>query len=383
MLNRIIPGLLAALAIMACTASDEKASAPAATPVEGNFIEGTLIFEKRLSATSNFSVYKDGEHFMKSATSNIDNDKDIIPLLQEAMAKPTLAETYEALGAISPNAGPLPAALADLDARGPDAAPAKETAIGVPDMENPGPAAAPAGAPLAKAAAGEPDWDWDADERWFKDMVRSRSPYQKEWFAIGGGEPWINRHAYKFSCGGLTASHIAGARFKSWREDCDLFSCDWIQKANVYLEPRTLWFLEYDDNKGAVSANRKFQMVGQAPHKFVDLGLMYNTSKNHSNATADLALTITSFKADNLKYTVTNKGKTTITNPIVRRTLTPTADNPVSDETLKVTLAPGESFNRTVYVPEPMFHAELRVDPDNKIQEFDEMNNVAVANESN
>jgi hypothetical protein len=374
--------VLATAALMACTTSDENTASPAKGESGKDFVAGKLVYESELSETAKFSVYREKDGYMKAIESHMDRDKDIIPALEDAMMKESLEETYNALGAIKPQSGAMPAEFAELDKQSAQAAQAPEgiaskTAEGEQSGIGPEPTKA-----LAKSS-GEPEWDWEGDATWFKNVVRSDSPLQKEYFKTNITWGYVQRNGFQHTSAGMAASHIAKARFRTWRESCGLFSCDWDDGVDKTLEPRTYYIVRYNNNASQAHVLRKAQIDGKDPSKRVHLGMMYNTTKNYEPSKSDVSGAITSFKADNLTWVITNKGSVAIYKPVVRLTLTPTTGQSVFEETINVNLLPGQTYTRKVYVPSPMFHAVLYVDPYNAVSESNELNNIVSANEGN
>jgi hypothetical protein len=255
---------------------------PAQAPGAGNEAEGQVkgekVFEDQLGKTSRFIVYKQEDGLMLQMRGNADQDGKIISGLEPAFRQGSLLDIYDKIQSLKEAAVPAPKLILDLDAesrlneshaaqeaQAPSASNRTEAREHTSDK-----------GVLAKSAATEPAWDWDADAHWFVDVVHSFGTANHEFIETNMARSGIDQYGSHHFAVGMAASHIAPAQFHGWYQSCSWFgfSCSNVDYFNVKLDPRTYTWFSWRGSSS--SRTRSFQMSGLDPSKRVHFGLMWD-----------------------------------------------------------------------------------------------------------
>jgi hypothetical protein len=266
------------LAFVGCTSTDEPGptQAPAVKNEGEEQVMGEKVFEDQLSKTSKFAIYKQEDGLMLQMHGNMDQDEKIISGLENSLKQGSLLDVYNKIQSLKEVAVPAPKLILDLDAESrlnesraaqePQAPLVTHGTDAQEDIGNKG--------FLAKSGAAEPAWDWDADARWFRDVVHSFGRGNHEFIETNMARTGTDQNGSHHFAVGMAASHIASAQFRGWYQSCGWFSCSNIDYFNVRLEPRA--FTTFSWRGSSSSRTRSFLMTGLDPSKRVHFGLMWD-----------------------------------------------------------------------------------------------------------
>ena len=270
------------LAFVGCTTTDEsgptQVQAPAVKNEGAEQVLGEKVFEDQLSNTSKFTIYKQEDGLMLRMQGNMDQDGKLLSGLENAFKGGSLLDVYNKIQSLKEVPVPAPKLILDLDAESkvnesravklPQAPVVPIRTDSLEPIVNKG--------IIAKTSATEPAWDWDADARWFTDVVHSFGTARHEFILTNYTRAGTDQNGTHHFAVGMAASHIAPARFEGWYQSCGFLglSCSNHDYFNVTLDPRTYTWFSWRGSSS--SYTRSFEMWGMDPSKRVHFGLMWD-----------------------------------------------------------------------------------------------------------
>lgn len=382
----LVLGILTGAALVGCNSTDEANPAQSPKPAQdarpSAITGGKIVFEEPLTPTATYSIVEEEDGFYSQIVGHADKDRELIAAMQEAIRGKSFVEAHKALQSLKTAPSATPDYLVNLDERArladlaakPPANPQPEDAASEEAVEPP--------RLLAKAAASEPAWDWNADAAWFKDLVRQydgRNP-EVEYFDLNEnfmGYAEKKQWGYRHYSIGMVASHVNSGRMQSWSWNCNLFGeCSWGSYSQTALPPRNFAIRDYRSKSSKY--NRRLRVEGS----WVHLGLTYDVNSNaQPPSLPDLVPFINDFTGNYLDWGIRNSGTVTVSNPWVKLTHSPSGE--VREWQMNITLAPGQSFTENNrYTGQNGSHVEIFIDNRGLIRESNEVNNITARSSS-
>ncbi len=351
---------------------------------------GKKVLARKLSPTCEVTFFEQENEVMIGVDGSLDHDTDMLPDIQAALAQSSLVDVYTSLFTEGNAKIDVPQVIKDLDLK----YRAQNNEIQeneLDDLEDEE-MSVPTGSTSENNNARTSGIDWDDDAKWFKKLVRSKTPGKNELEHFATNKSWASKSSkgYYHMAFGMAASADYGAKFEGWWRKCGLFSCSWESHFSYTIKPR-YWSLR-SWSGSEKRKNRKFRIEGLAKdgssEKRVHLGVTWSDDREStgggggSTSNSDLAIYISGYSKNNLTWYVKNTGSTTLSLPWITFTYYGVAGGGSSTDTWQIpaSLSPGQTYGDTRYANASS--VRIVIDSKGLIRESNELNNTATRSNS-